>query len=80
MVLEVFSNLEIKVQESVDYISSLKLKINNLKLKNKNLKEKLKNIYSLKERIEKKNIFIQEERIKWKSKIRSLLDKINNLE
>ncbi|VFP79377.1 cell division protein ZapB [Buchnera aphidicola] len=80
MVLEVFSNLEVKVQESVDYISSLKLKINDLELKNKNLKKKLKNVYSLKERIEKKNLLIQEERIKWKNKIRSLLEKINHLE
>ncbi|VFP81659.1 cell division protein ZapB [Buchnera aphidicola] len=80
MVLEVFSNLEVKVQESVDYISLLKLKINDLELKNKNLKKKLKNIYSLKERIEKKNLLIQEERIKWKNKIKSLLEKINHLE
>ncbi|VFP81282.1 Cell division protein ZapB [Buchnera aphidicola (Cinara kochiana kochiana)] len=80
MVLEVFSNLEIQVQKSVDYISLLKLEINNLKLKNNSLKEKLKNIYSLKERIEEKNILIQEERMKWKRKIKSLLEQINNLE
>ncbi|VFP83861.1 cell division protein ZapB [Buchnera aphidicola] len=80
MVLEVFSDLEIKVQKSVDYISLLKLEINNLKLKNQSLKEKLKNIYSLKERIEEKNILIQEERMKWKRKIKSLLEQINNLE
>ncbi|VFP78392.1 Cell division protein ZapB [Buchnera aphidicola (Cinara cuneomaculata)] len=79
MVLEVFSSLETKVQKSVDYILLLKLEINNLKSKNQSLKEKLKNICSLKEQIEEKNILIQEERMKWKRKIKSLLEKINNL-
>ncbi|MGI4816451.1 MAG: cell division protein ZapB [Janthinobacterium lividum] len=80
MVLEIFSNLEIKVQKSVDCILSLKKKIKNLKLKNKHLKEKLKDLYSLKKNIEEKNILIQEERIKWKNKLRSFLEKINDLE
>lgn len=80
MVLEVFSDLELKVKKSVDYITLLKVEINDLQLKNQRLKEKLKNIYSLKERIEQNNLKIQEERMKWKKKIRLLLEKINDLE
>lgn len=80
MVLETFSNLETKVQKSVDYILSLRTEIKNLKLKNKHLKEKLKNLYSIKQRMEEKIILIQEERIKWKNNLRSLLEKINDLD
>ncbi|VAX76893.1 Cell division protein ZapB [Buchnera aphidicola (Cinara strobi)] len=79
MVLRVFSDLEIKVQKSVDYISLLKLEIIDLQLKNKNLKKELKSIYSLKESIEKKNIIVQEERMQWRNKLQSLLEKINKL-
>ncbi|VFP86269.1 Cell division protein ZapB [Buchnera aphidicola (Cinara pseudotaxifoliae)] len=80
MVLETFSNLETKVQKSVDCILSLRTEIKNLKLKNKHLKEKLKNLYSIKQRMEEKIILIQEERIKWKNNLRSLLEKINDLD
>ncbi|WP_041749144.1 cell division protein ZapB [Buchnera aphidicola] len=79
MVLKAFSDLEKKVKESVNYIKLLKSEINDLKLKNRKLKNKLQTVSSLKENIEKKNIMIQEERIKWKNKLKSLLKKINNL-
>ncbi|WP_075434185.1 cell division protein ZapB [Buchnera aphidicola] len=80
MVLDVFSNLEIKVKQSVDYIELLKTQIHNLQLKNKSLQEKLNNIYSIQKSIENKNLLIQEERIQWKKKLKMLLEKVNSLE
>lgn len=78
MVLEVFSELENKIKQSIDTIVSLKSEVRQFKSQTNDLKKEIDKLFILNNKLQDKNKDLQEEHLFWKNKLLVLSKKIND--